>query len=102
MVYEHGKPWWNDVDREKILIRPPEVSGNPTSSHLVESRKNGRKEWVFGLEKNLFHTCDFFPVVKSYDMGPTALFPHRRRVCSGFLSPIKIITSAGLEPANVG
>jgi hypothetical protein len=26
MIYEHGEPWWNDVDRRKLLIRPPEFS----------------------------------------------------------------------------
>jgi hypothetical protein len=31
MLYEHGGTWWNDVDRGKLLIRPPELSGNPTS-----------------------------------------------------------------------
>jgi hypothetical protein len=34
VIYEHGEPWWNDNDRGK-LIHPPELSGNPTSSHLV-------------------------------------------------------------------
>jgi hypothetical protein len=30
---EHGEPWWNDaVNRRKLLIRPPELSGNPASS----------------------------------------------------------------------
>jgi hypothetical protein len=23
VIYEHGKPWWNDVDRGKLLIPPP-------------------------------------------------------------------------------
>jgi hypothetical protein len=27
-----GEPWWNDdVDRVKLLTRPPELSGNPTN-----------------------------------------------------------------------
>jgi hypothetical protein len=34
VIYELGEPWWNDVDRGK-LIRSPELSGNPTSSHLA-------------------------------------------------------------------
>jgi hypothetical protein len=30
--------------RGNLLIRPPELSGNPTSSHVVASRRNGRRE----------------------------------------------------------
>jgi hypothetical protein len=41
---EHGKPWWNDVDRGKLLIRPQEFCGSPTSSHLVASRRNGLRK----------------------------------------------------------
>jgi hypothetical protein len=44
IIYAHGEPWWNDVDKEKVLIRPLELSGNRTSSHLVASRRNGRRE----------------------------------------------------------
>jgi hypothetical protein len=25
VIYEHGKPWWNVIDRGKLLIRPPEL-----------------------------------------------------------------------------
>jgi hypothetical protein len=44
VIYELGEPWWNDVGRGKLLILPPELSGNPTSSHLVASKLNGQKE----------------------------------------------------------
>jgi hypothetical protein len=30
MIYKHGEPWWNDIDRGKLLILPPELSENPT------------------------------------------------------------------------
>jgi hypothetical protein len=26
VIYEHGEPWWNDVDRGILLICPPERS----------------------------------------------------------------------------
>jgi hypothetical protein len=36
LIYEHEEPWWNDdVDREKLLIRPPELSGNPITISYV-------------------------------------------------------------------
>jgi hypothetical protein len=32
VINEHREPYWNDdVDREKLLIRPPELSVSPTS-----------------------------------------------------------------------
>jgi hypothetical protein len=44
LIYEHGQPRWNDADTGKLPIRPPELSGNPTSSHLAANGKNGRRE----------------------------------------------------------
>jgi len=42
---------------EKLLIRPPELSGNPTSSHLVANQEElGEGNDEFGLTKYLFHT----------------------------------------------
>jgi hypothetical protein len=35
-------------------------------------------------------------------MGPPALLPIRRKVCCGFLLPLKSIASAGFVPATVG
>jgi hypothetical protein len=34
VIYEHGEPWWNNMDRGKLLIRPQELSGNPASRHI--------------------------------------------------------------------
>jgi hypothetical protein len=43
--YKHGEPWWNNANRGKLMIYPPELSGNPTNSHLVASKEDGLKEW---------------------------------------------------------
>jgi hypothetical protein len=44
VTYEYGKPWWNDIDKEKFMIRPPVLSGNHTSGHLVAAQeKLGKK-----------------------------------------------------------
>jgi hypothetical protein len=37
VIYEHEEPWWSD--RGKLLICPPELYGNPISSHLVEKQE---------------------------------------------------------------
>jgi hypothetical protein len=43
VIYEHGKPWWNNkVDRGKLLISPPELSDNPTSRYIWFKQE----EWV--------------------------------------------------------
>jgi hypothetical protein len=46
VIYEHGEPWWIDVDRVKLLIYPPELSGSPTSSHLEAKQEELPKEIV--------------------------------------------------------
>jgi hypothetical protein len=46
VIYKHGKPWWNDIGRGKLLIRSPELSGNPTSSHLLAKQEELGKEMV--------------------------------------------------------
>jgi hypothetical protein len=42
VIYETGESQWNDIDR-KLLVRPSQLSGSPTSS-IVARRKNGRRE----------------------------------------------------------
>jgi hypothetical protein len=39
VIYEHGEPWWNDIDMGKLLICLPGLSGNPTSSHLAANQE---------------------------------------------------------------
>jgi hypothetical protein len=43
-VYKHEEPWWNDTDRGKLLIRPLELSGNPSSSHITTKQNELAKE----------------------------------------------------------
>jgi hypothetical protein len=39
MIYEHGEQWWN-IDRGKLLIRPPELSGKfYKQNHLVVNQE---------------------------------------------------------------
>jgi hypothetical protein len=54
VIYEHGEPWWNDIGREKLLIRPPELSGNYISSHPVPKQEElGEENCEFCLMKYL-------------------------------------------------
>jgi hypothetical protein len=45
MIYEHGEPWWNNIDGGK-LIRPPELSGSATSSHLIAKQEELSKKML--------------------------------------------------------
>jgi hypothetical protein len=67
------------------VIREPEISGKPISSHLLANLRILVQEMM-----NLAFEVVFLNAVKSYDMGPTALLPFRRKVCCGFLSLLKI------------
>jgi hypothetical protein len=104
VIYEHWAPWWNDIDRERLLIRPPQLSGNPTSSHLVSSQEEvwRRKWWIWPSNCLCSYSKWILLSVKRSDIGQTNLLPLRCKACFGFLSPLKFITSAGFDPANLG
>jgi hypothetical protein len=68
VIYEHGEPWWNYIYRGKLPIRPPELSGNPTSTHLVASKKNGRRN--LGIRSIFVHTSEVILTCRRiYDMS---------------------------------
>jgi hypothetical protein len=69
------------VHQSSLAVLPAETSG--------PSRKND--EGVRILPISIWNTTrDLEHAVKSYDMGPPALLPVRRKVCCGCLSPLKI------------
>jgi hypothetical protein len=49
ILHEHGEAWWNDIDRRKLQIRPPELSGNISSSYLVTKKELGKEMKNFAL-----------------------------------------------------
>jgi len=81
---------------------------SPTSETTRGNPSSGR--WNYGreisgnfAESGDFHvTFDFFYMPHIYGMGPTALFPLRRKACWGFFGPKNPTASAGFEPANLG
>jgi hypothetical protein len=56
-AYEHGEPLWNDVDRLKLAIRPPQHSLAilPTESSSSKSGWFRRRKLILST-KYLFHT----------------------------------------------
>jgi hypothetical protein len=61
VIHENGLPRWNDINRAKFLIHPPQLSGNPRSSHIVANQGElGKGDDEFGLWKYL---CSYFKVI---------------------------------------
>jgi hypothetical protein len=59
--YERREPWWNNVDMGKLLTRPLELSGKPTSSHLVAKQREVAKGTI-----NLSLRIIFVHISKTY------------------------------------
>jgi hypothetical protein len=81
VICEHREQWWNDTDRGKLLTHPQELSGIPTSSHLVAKQEELAVEiMTFPYEVVcLFHTSK----------GSLTYRKILRHGASGFASPLK-------------
>jgi hypothetical protein len=73
-------------------------------SNLEASRRRGLREWRIWPRKVILSilASDILHTLKSYDIGPPALLSFRRKVCCGFVWPLKSTASAGFKPANLG
>jgi hypothetical protein len=75
------------------------------SSESSSSRSGGTWQGIdeFSLRSIFVHTSKLFflYVVKSYDTGPRALFPFRRKASYGFYRHWKSITWSGFEPRTL-
>jgi hypothetical protein len=61
VIYEHGEPWWNDVDRGKLMIHPSQLSGNRTSGVIwSQTRGTGEENDEFHREK---YFCSYLQVI---------------------------------------
>jgi hypothetical protein len=115
-----GKPctwwsWWSLCRAWRATVELYRQGETPDSSTIVfwqsyqqtcssESGGSWRRKWWIWPSKYIFFILrrDFLYVVKSYNMGPTALLPLWRKVCSGFLPPLKIQRPrSGLKPRNL-
>jgi hypothetical protein len=59
VIYEHGDPWWNNIDKGKLLIRPLELSGNSIRAETSSTKPGvtGEGNDAFGITKYL---CSYF------------------------------------------
>jgi hypothetical protein len=84
VIYEHGEPWWNDIDGTK-------------AGGTAETNK-------FCLTKNLFHTSKgSLTCRKILRHGADSFtYPPKERVLRIFIALKNPSPSAGFEPANLG
>jgi hypothetical protein len=61
VIYEHGEPWWNDIDRGNLFNRSPEFSGNHISSHIAAKQEEQAKKIMNLALRSIFvHTSKWF------------------------------------------
>jgi hypothetical protein len=103
VIYEHGETWWNDIDRGKLL-RLPEISGNPMSSHLVAKQKLAKEIMNLALQSIFVHTSKVSSTCcKIFQHGATGFTsPLMGSVLWTFIALKHPSFSAGFEPANPG
>jgi hypothetical protein len=66
VIYEHGEPWWNDIDRGTFLICPPELSGHPTRK-VIWKQAGGKMNENLALRSIFVNTCKLYlHAAKSY------------------------------------
>jgi hypothetical protein len=70
------------IHQSSLVKLPTESSGS--------KYEEWRKEWEFYLFSIWNTLSDLLHAIKSYDMGLLALLPIWRKVCCGFISPLKI------------
>jgi hypothetical protein len=87
-----------------IRLRPRGHTDNPISSHSHIAAEIGKEIMDFTLRSIPFiFRRDLYHAVKSYEMGPTALLPLRRKKYCGFLWPLKVhCPRTGLNPRTSG
>jgi hypothetical protein len=100
VIFKHGKPWWNDIDMEKLLIYPPQFSDNPTS----KVGGNGKGNYEFCLMKYLFHALKGFLTCSNILKHGANDFtsPLKEGVLWIFIALKNPSPSVGSEPANLG
>jgi hypothetical protein len=95
-MHEHGEPWWNDINRGKLLICPPGLSGNPTSSHSVAKQEELMKE-IMNLAYEIF--LSYFKGFFNMPSNPRA-DSFKKGVLRIFIALINPLFLAGSEPAK--
>jgi hypothetical protein len=97
---ESGEPWWWWCRLGITCDLSTRACWQSYQQRHVE-RVGGMDEGVIILHiQYLWYVNRSFYAVKSYDLGPLALLPTRRKVCCKFLSSLKVLhLSRVLKPS---
>jgi hypothetical protein len=102
VIYQHGEPWWNDIDRGNSLLVNQSSLVFLKQSHLVENQKEVAKQMNFAWGSIFVHTLKCSSTFrKTLRHGPTALLPSEWRRAAYFYRTWITITSAEFEPADL-
>jgi hypothetical protein len=87
-----------------LPIRPPELSGNPTSSHLVVKQEVHAKEIMnFAVRSNINTLNGYLICHKILSHGASGFtFPPKEGVLRIFVALKNPLPSVGFQPANIG
>jgi hypothetical protein len=102
-IYEHEESWQKDTDREKLLIRPPELPGNPSGeSYSNTSGGTWQRRWWIRPSKYL---CLYFEVIltchKILWHGINGFtFPPKKGVLRNFIAVKNPPPRPGFNPRN--
>jgi hypothetical protein len=57
MIYNHRESRWNDIDREKLLTRQPDLSDKLSAVHWKQVEGMGENKEYISLGIISVHTC---------------------------------------------
>jgi hypothetical protein len=97
----HGEPWWNDIDSGKLLICPPELSGNSTNSHLVANQEDIGEGNVECVRNIAFILVEFFNLSQNLTNIRRLHFSEGRRAAN-FYRPKSPPLQPGFNPRTLG
>jgi hypothetical protein len=88
VIYEHGEPWWHDIDGGNSHF----IHQGSLAVLAANQEELGKGNYEFG---HAGYLCSYFEVIflhtiKSYNMGPTALLLLQRKAYCGFLLPLRM------------
>jgi hypothetical protein len=53
VIYEHGEPWWNNIDRGNWVFHQKSLTILPAESSSSKAGRTGEGNYEFGLTKYL-------------------------------------------------
>jgi hypothetical protein len=102
VIYEHGEPWWNDIERGRLLILQPELYGIIAAESCTKKSWGTwrRKLWIWRSE----YLCSYFEVILRNILHGASIVtsPPKEGVLHICIAPKSPSPQPGLNPRNLG